>query len=152
MTGPELSGRLQQIEAVVDAKLLELASIPVGAFTGRRLELAGSIDAQDYYRRAMLDMGQRLGLDFLEATPVVMLEQLCVVSAVRGHDTAGLIKSLVNSFMATYITPETTEQAFSHLEGLEALRQDVSQARGQLRRDMLEQLTQELGPKTPTCH
>ncbi|MGE8046021.1 hypothetical protein ACQKO6_17695 [Pseudomonas monteilii] len=135
MRGAEPSGHLQQIEAVVDAKLLELAKIPVGALTGRRLELAGSVDAQDYYRRSMLDMGQRLGRDFLETTPVVVLEQLCVVSAVRGHDTAGLIKSLVNSFMVAYITPETTGQAFVHLEGLEALRQDVSQARGQLRRN-----------------
>jgi hypothetical protein len=135
MRGAEPSGHLQQIEAVVDAKLLELAKIPVGALTGRRLELAGSVDAQDYYRRSMLDMGQRLGRDFLETTPVVVLEQLCVVSAVRGHDTAGLIKSLVNSFMVAYIMPETTEQAFVHLEGLEGLRQDVSQARGQLLRN-----------------
>lgn len=119
-----------EIEAVVDAKLAELATIPVGPLTGRRLELAGDeANIAAYVRRAMICIGQSLGLHLLKATPAVVLEQLCVVSAAKDHDTAGLLKSLINSFLVAYVTPETCDRAFAHLEGLEALRAEVSEAR-----------------------
>lgn len=81
----------------------------------------------------MRDIAERLTPDILEILPVVAIEQLIVMSVTNNHDTAGLIKSLLNSFLAAYITPETSTRAFHHLEGLESLRAEVARARKSIR-------------------
>lgn len=127
-----------EIAAAVDAKLAELSAIPVGSLTGRRLELGGDKDKNAaHIRRTMIDVGQRVGLHFLQMTPAVALEQLCIMSAVKGHDTAGLLKSLINSFLIAYVTPETVDQAYAHLVGLEGLRQEVNTQRDSQKRAAL---------------
>lgn len=143
-----------EIEAAVDAKLAELANVPMGVLYGRRLELGGDTALNaEYVRKAMIDIGQRVGLHFLQMTPAVALEQLCVVSAVKNHDTAGLLKSLINSFMIAYVTPETSDQAYAHLVGLEALRQDVNQQRYDQKREALARVATILaGGAAPTQH
>lgn len=124
-----------QIAEAVEAKLVELDTIPVGSLSGRRLELDNKLGAEatrDLMRRSMVDIAQRVGLHFFQLTPPVALEQVIIVSAARNHDTAGLIKSLINSFMIAYCTPETSERAYNQLLELEALRKEVA-VRRQLR-------------------
>ncbi|MBA1218256.1 hypothetical protein EGJ51_18125 [Pseudomonas fulva] len=112
----------------VQAKLQELADIPVGLASGRRLEIGGvnAQKCQQYMQAAFADIARRLGVDLFRQTPAVLLEQLAVMSAIKDHDTAGLLKSVINSFMIAYTTPETHEQAYAHLQGLEALRREVA--------------------------
>lgn len=143
-----------EIEAAVDAKLAELATMPMGVLFGRRLELGGdTVKNAEYIRNAMIDIGQRVGLHFLQITPAVALEQLCVASAVKNHDTAGLLKSLINSFLIAYVTPETSDQAYAHLVGLEALRQDVNQQRQAQKREALARVATILaGAAAPAQH
>lgn len=128
-------GRVPEVEALIDARLQELALIPVGPHGGRRLEIGGaSPEERDrLIRTGMRDIAERLTPDILEILPVVAIEQLIVMSVTNNHDTAGLIKSLLNSFLAAYITPETSSRAFQHLEGLETLRAEVASARKGIR-------------------
>lgn len=125
------------IAETVEAKLLELDGLTVGMATGRRLEFNGAKPGSQYtpaeiralMGRSMADIGRRVGLHFLQMTPAVALEQFIIVSVIKDQDTAGLIKSLINSFLVTYCTPETTDRAYVHLEGLEGLRREVAARR-----------------------
>lgn len=123
-----------QIAEAVEAKLVELDTIPVGSLSGRRLEWGKveDVDRRDLMRRTMVDIAQRVGLQFFQQIPVVGLEQFIIVSVMRDHDTAGLIKSVINSFLVAYCTPETTERAYGQLLQLEGLRKEVA-VRRQLR-------------------
>jgi|TARA_R110000851_G_scaffold24942_2_gene72033 hypothetical protein len=127
--------RVPEVEAMIDAKLQELAQIPVGPHGGRRLEIGGvsPVECERLIRVGMRDIAERLTPDILDIMPVVAIEQLIVMSVTNNHDTAGLIKSLLNSFLAAYITPETSTRAFHHLEGLESLRAEVASARKGIR-------------------
>ena len=123
------------IAEAVDKKLQELAAIPMGSASGRRLEL-GVADPSvipDVYRKGFTDIAERLGLHFFELSPVVALDQLVVMSINKNHDTAGLLKSLINSFLVAYVTPETSDRAYSNLVGLESLRAEVAARRAQMR-------------------
>jgi hypothetical protein len=127
MIQPEKNDYSARIATAVEAKLQELASIPVGVLTGRRLELGGDkAKASEGMRRLFTDIGERVGLHFLEMTPAVLLEQFAIQSVLKDHDTAGLLKSLINSFLIDYATPETNDQAYGHLLSLEALRATVA--------------------------
>lgn len=79
--------------------------------------------------RNFTDVASRLSVEFFMGMPPALLEQFTLISIMRNEDCAGLIKSLINSFMLTYVTPETSATAFSHLEVLEALRAEVAKAR-----------------------
>jgi len=122
---------MPSVEAIIDGKLEELAQIPPGPHGGRRLELGGASKSEyeQILRRSMEDIARRVSPDLLQMLPAVALEQLVVMSVVKDHDTAGLLKSLLNSFLVAYITPETHQRAFRHLEGLEQLRSEVAQQR-----------------------
>lgn len=115
----------------VEAKLRELAGIPIGSATGRRLEIGGMTpeERQQYLTRSFADIAMRLGIDLFRQTPAVLLEQLTVMSAIKDHDTAGLLKSVINSFLIAYVTPETHDRAYAHLQGLEALRCEIGAQR-----------------------
>lgn len=139
-----------QIAAVVEAKLQELANTPVGTLTGRRLQLGGDQEqATDYVRRALVQVGNRLGVQFLEMTPAIALEQLAITAAHKDHDVAGLIKSLINSFLVSYATPETCDESFGHLLGLESLRATVGANRMQTIQAAAAHIT---ANKNPTKH
>ena len=60
-----------------------------------------------------------------------LLDQFAVMSVVKDDDTAGLLRSLINSFVIAYSTPETSDRAFLALTQLEDLRAEVAKARVQ---------------------
>lgn len=70
-----------------------------------------------------------MGLERFLETPVERLDQFAVMSVVKNHDTGGLLRSLVNSFMIAYSCPETADRAFAALLELEALRAELADAR-----------------------
>ena len=78
------------------------------------------------------EIAKGMGIDRFVETPIERLDQFAVMSVVKNHDTAGLLRSLVNSFMIAYGTPETSDQAFQALLKIEALRAQVADSRGQL--------------------
>lgn len=123
----------QTLDELITSKLDELERIPFGNEQGRRLELH-FIHTKDTHRelmeRSFRDLAKRMGVDFVSRTPVVALEQFTIMSVKRNEDTAGLLVSLLNSFMVAYLTPETCDTAFRHLLGLEATRGQVGKMRG----------------------
>lgn len=77
------------------------------------------------------ELARGMGLDRFLETPVERLDQFAVMSVVKNHDTAGLLRSLLNSFMIAYSCPETVDRAFTALLGLEALRAEIADTRSQ---------------------
>lgn len=67
-----------------------------------------------------------MGVEHFAKTPVELLDQFAVMSVVKNHDTAGLLRSLINSFVIAYSTPETSDRAVQALTQLEGLRGEVS--------------------------
>jgi len=129
---------VREHQALIEEKFSELDQTPHGALTGRRLEFAGRhgdgslytpVQIREVMARGFADIANRLGADFVRITPAVVLEQLIIVSIQRNEDSAGLLKSLLNSFMITYMTPETSGEAFKALLDLERLRERVKQQR-----------------------
>lgn len=122
---------------MLDALIAERVEV---ALTHRfRLELAdpetGSPMSPEE-RRELLTRGFReiaagMGVDRFVETPVERLDQFVVMSVVKNHDTQGLLRSLVNSFMIAYVQPETAEMAFRTLLQLEALRAKIADDCGQ---------------------
>lgn len=134
-----MSSYQQEIDAAVESKLLELDGIAYGASTGRRFEMAGKnsdgslmtpAQHRENQRRVMTDVAQRVGLHFFQMTDAVMLDQLVTVSVNQNHDTAGLLKSLINSFLIAYTCKETTAHAYRQLQGLELLRAHIEKGVG----------------------
>lgn len=128
------------IAQAVEAKLRELDHIPYGSIAGRRLEFAGKFEDGQRIRLTpaevrqqiglcLADIAGRLGVVFFNQTPAVVLEQLVVMSIIKNHDTAGLLKSLINSFLVAYSTPETHERAYQGLVDLEGMRAEVGETR-----------------------
>lgn len=130
--------REQVLKSVAEAKYDEVLALVHGSVTGRRLQLHSDNLPHEHIRSVMVDqyvdIGRRLGADFLRDTPAVALEQFTIMAINRDHDTAGLLKSLINSFLIAYLTPETNSRAFDHLLELEALRGEVSHERQKGRR------------------
>lgn len=125
--------RDQLMRFIAEAKYDEVMGIGHGTVLGRRLQLSGQqltpMELRTIVIDQYLDIGRRLGSEFLRNTPAVALEQFVIMSITRDHDAAGLLKSLINSFIASYLTPETTGRAYSNLVVLEELRGEVTQAR-----------------------
>ena len=72
------------------------------------------------------EIAKGMGLERFLETPVERLDQFAVMSVVKNHDTSGLLRSLVNSFMIAYSCPETADRAFAALLELEALRAELA--------------------------
>lgn len=91
--------------------------------------------AQSQRREALTvlfeQMAHAMGVDRFAETPVERLDQFSVMSVANNHDTGGLLRSLVNSFMIAYSDPATSGRAFEALLKIEALRAEVAEARGQ---------------------
>jgi hypothetical protein len=119
------------VASVVDSKLNELATIPHGPETGRRLQIGGRTPEQihEYLRATFTDVAHRLGVDLFRQTPAIVLDQLAVMSATKKHDAAGMLRNVINGFLSAYSTPETSDRAYEHLEGLGALRAEVAAGR-----------------------
>lgn len=129
----------QDIDDAVESKLQELDGIAFGASTGRRLQMAGKnadgslmtpMQHRENQRLVLTDIAKRVGLHFFQMTDAVMLDQLVTVSVIQNHDTAGLLRSLINSFLISYTNKETTVYAYQHLQGLELLRAHVEKGVG----------------------
>ena len=75
------------------------------------------------------ELARGMGMERFLETPVERLDQFAVMSVVKNHDTAGLLRSLLNSFMIAYGCPETADRAFAALLELEALRAEIADKR-----------------------
>lgn len=126
-----MSDYAAEIREAVEAKLNELDAIPYGPSTGRRLEMAwrdkdgaplSPEQLRENRRLLMTDVAERLGLHFFQMSSPVLLDQLITMSVIKNHDTAGLLKSLINSFLIAYTNPEASDLAYRQLQGLEVLR------------------------------
>lgn len=129
----------EEIRAAVEAKLQELDGIAYGPKTGRRYQLAVSNaqgtaktpeEHREMRRLLLTDIAERLGLHFFQMADTVLLDQLVTVSVIKNHDTAGLLKSLINSFLIAYTNGETTTQAYQCLQALEMLRAMIEKPMG----------------------
>jgi hypothetical protein len=102
-----------------------------------RLELADAASGKPFdpeRRRKHLmilfaEIIKGMGSDRFAETPVELLAQFAVMSVIKNHDTGGLLRSLVNSFLIAYSTPETADRAYLALTQLEALRVEVGEVR-----------------------
>lgn len=102
-----------------------------------RLELADAASGKPFapeQRREHLmilfaEIIKGMGADRFSETPAELLDQFAVMSVIKNHDTGGLLRSLVNSFLIAYSTPETADRAYLALMQLEALRVEVGEAR-----------------------
>ena len=86
---------------------------------------------REFLMQAFVEIAKGMGFDRFAETPVERLDQFAVMSVVKNHDTAGLLRSLVNSFMIAYGNPSTADRAFAALVQIEALRAEVADDRGQ---------------------
>ncbi|MFZ3139142.1 hypothetical protein [Polaromonas sp.] len=84
-----------------------------------------------FLTRALGEIAKGMGIDRFAQTPVERMDQFAVISVQKNHDTAGLLLSLVNSFMIAYGCPETSDRAFAALVQIEGLRAEVADAKGQ---------------------
>lgn len=129
----------QSLRDLATVKYAEVKALDHGLITGRRLELAMLNTPPEQIEASIIDqfvdIAQRLGSEFFAHTPAVALEQLVIMAITRNEDSAGLLKSLINSFMVAYMTPETSERAFQHLLGLEGLRAEVAKGRAPVVKD-----------------
>lgn len=88
-------------------------------------------ERRDFLTRSFMEIAKGMGIERFAETPVERLDQFAVMTVVKNHDTAGLLRSLVNSFMITYSNPATADRAFASLVQIEALRAEVADDRGQ---------------------
>lgn len=125
---------LALIAHVVESKLAELDGVEVGVKTGRQLQAPGvdengaalsPAEMRNALGELFTDVGQRAGLEVLFETPAVLLEQFCVMAQANKHDAAQLLNIIRSSFLVAYLTPETNERAYQHLEGIDALREEL---------------------------
>ena len=95
------------------------------AKTGRPLT---DDERRRYLMLLFFEIATAMGLERFKETPLERLDQFAVMSVVKNHDTGGLIRSLVNSFMIAYSTPETSAPAYLVLTVLEGLRREIEAA------------------------
>lgn len=88
-------------------------------------------DLSEFLTRAFVEIAKGMGIERFMQTPPERLDQFAVMSVMKNHDTAGLLRSLVNSFMIAYACPETADRAFAALIQIEGLRAEVADAKGQ---------------------
>lgn len=91
----------------------------------------GANERQEFLNRAFVEIAKGMGVDRFLETPAERLDQFAVMSVIKNHDTAGLLRSLVNSFMIAYACPETADRAFMALVQIEGLRAEVADTKGQ---------------------
>ena len=65
-----------------------------------------------------------IGRDLFVATPVELLDQFSVMSVIKDHDTQGLLRLALTSFMTAYANPRTTDRAHQILMMMAAISPD----------------------------
>lgn len=114
-----------QIEARVEEALTQ-------HFHYRLVDANGNpIDSVE--RRHVLDVMFReirneLGVERFGTLPIEVLDQFAVMTIVQDHNTALLLKHLIESFMRAYAHPLTVERAYLHLQDLVTLSEEPTQA------------------------
>lgn len=123
-----------QIQAAVKRKLEELSAMEKGAASGRLIEFEGLDEAQasKVLEQGLTEIANYVGLHFLIGTPPQALEQLVIAAANKRQSPAILIKSVLNNFLAAYITPDTSGKAERVFGELYELRQEVEVVRRSL--------------------
>lgn len=89
------------------------------------------VQREEFLTHAFAEIANGMGVDRFLQTPAERLDQFAVMSVMKNHDTAGLLRSLVNSFMIAYACPETSDRAFAALVQIEGLRAEVADSKGQ---------------------
>ena len=89
------------------------------------------VQREEFLTLAFAEIAKGMGIDRFLQTPAERLDQFAVMSVMKNHDTAGLLRSLVNSFMIAYACPETSDRAFAALVQIEGLRAVVADSKGQ---------------------
>lgn len=129
--------RLAEESANARTHAIVQARVDLALSSSHRLELVdpetGKPLAGDR-RRAMFirgfhEIAAGMGVDRFAEIPVTVLNGFMVMSVIKNHDTRGLLKSLVNSFMVAYSMPETTDEAFKALVLVEGLRAKLAHDR-----------------------
>lgn len=124
----------REMDAVVNRQLDAVAQVPFGSDTGRRFELQQrrlggtqltAEEARAQIKIVILDIARRVGIGFVEHIDPIALDQFVVVSIAKNHDTAGLIRSLIRSFMSAYSDPKTNSYAYGMLEDLEEVQRTL---------------------------
>lgn len=129
----------QAAEAAANARARAIVQsrVDLALSTPHRLELADPDTGHPIVgdqRRALFirgfhEIAAGMGVDRFAEIPVSVLNGFMVMSVIKDHDTRGLLKSLVNSFLVAYSTPETTDGAFKALLELEGLRAKIAHDR-----------------------
>ncbi len=96
--------------------------------TGERMT---ADERRDFLTRSFVEISKGMGLDRFMHTPAERLDQYAVMTVMKNHDTQGMLRSLVNSFMIAYACPETADRAFAALVQIEGLRAEVADSKGQ---------------------
>lgn len=65
-----------------------------------------------------------IGRDLFVAIPVELLDQFAVMSVIKDHDTQGLLRLALTSFMTAYANPRTTDRAYQTLMMMAAISHD----------------------------
>lgn len=124
-----MTDTLTSIKPFVDAAMAHKFRLAlVNPKTQKAIEGA---EREAFLTRAFLEIAKGMGVDRMAQTPAERLDQFAVMSVLKNHDTAGLLRSLVNSFMIAYACPETSDRAFAALVQIEGLRAEVAHAKGQ---------------------
>lgn len=129
--------RLAEESATARTHAIVQSRVDIALTTPHRLELTdpetGKPLAGDrrraFFIRGFHEIAAGMGVDRFAEVPVTVLNGFMVMSVVKNHDTRGLLKSLVNSFLVTYSTPETADAAFKALVDLEGLRAKLAHER-----------------------
>lgn len=122
-----------EIEKMIKAKVdlahpLQFRMELVSPRTGEKMT---ADERRDFLTRSFVEIAKGMGLDRFMQTPAERLDQFAVMSVLKNHDTQGLLRSLVNSFMIAYACPETADRAFAALVHIEGLRAEVADSKGQ---------------------
>lgn len=124
---------LQTVFAELADPIVTAAAQAATLLQGRLdLVMNGLILAEQKKQEALTKLFREIvaavGVERFAQIPLLALEQYALMTVAKNHDTKGLLVSLLNSFMVTYLTPETHQRAYAILESLEALRTEVSAA------------------------
>lgn len=139
VTLPEQPGtrKLAEENANDRTRAIVLSRVEIALSLPQRLELADPETGKPLaggrkralFIRGFHEIAAGMGVDRFAEVPVTVLNGFMIMTIIKNHDTRGLLKSLVNSFMVAYCTPETSEAAFKSLVSLEGLRAKIAHDR-----------------------
>ncbi len=113
----------------VERKIQALRGVPFGPDSDRPLTMSEAgvdpvenADDSDHYLRILFgDIGEVLGVDFLESLDPVLLEQYCVMTVQRNEPGGEVLRTLISAFMSAYAQPASSDQAMDILRNLVAI-------------------------------